>query len=78
MDDALRAERPERVLLLATYSQALSSFVAPFARYLEQHGYDVAMGASEEEGTAFDAAGAESGGVPRRDRSVHEPRTATS
>jgi glycosyltransferase involved in cell wall biosynthesis len=38
-----------RVLLLASYSQALSSFVAPFARYLEEHGYDVVMGASDEE-----------------------------
>lgn len=38
-----------RILLLATYSQALSSFVAPFARYLDAQGYDVLMGASEEE-----------------------------
>lgn len=38
-----------RVLLLATYSQALSSFVAPFARYLEALEYEVVMGASDEE-----------------------------
>jgi glycosyltransferase involved in cell wall biosynthesis len=38
-----------RVLLLTTYSQALSSFVAPFARYLEQQGYVVLLGASDEE-----------------------------
>jgi glycosyltransferase involved in cell wall biosynthesis len=37
-----------RVLLLATYSQALSSFVAPLARFLEQHGYEVTLAASDE------------------------------
>lgn len=38
-----------RVLLMATYSQALSSFVAPFARYLESRGHDVVMAATDEE-----------------------------
>lgn len=41
--------RRPRILLIATYSQALSSFVAPFARYLDEQGYDVTMSASEEE-----------------------------
>lgn len=41
--------RQPQVLLLATYSQAVSSFVAPFARYLEERGYNVVMGASDEE-----------------------------
>jgi glycosyltransferase involved in cell wall biosynthesis len=39
---------PTRVLLVATYSQALSSFVAPFARYLEERGYEVTLAASDE------------------------------
>ena len=38
-----------RILLLTTYSQALSSFVAPFARYLEEQGYVVTLGASDED-----------------------------
>jgi glycosyltransferase involved in cell wall biosynthesis len=33
---------------VATYSQALSSFVAPLARFLEQRGYDVTLAASDE------------------------------
>lgn len=37
-----------RVLLVATYSQALSAFVAALARFLEQRGYDVTMAASDE------------------------------
>jgi glycosyltransferase involved in cell wall biosynthesis len=37
-----------RVLLVATYSQALSSFIAPLARYLMDHGYRVTMAASDE------------------------------
>jgi glycosyltransferase involved in cell wall biosynthesis len=39
---------PVRVLLVATYSQALSSFVAPLARFLEQRGYRVTLAASDE------------------------------
>ena len=42
------ARRPLRILLVATYSQALSAFVAPLARYLEGHGHDVTMAASSE------------------------------
>ncbi|MEO8257189.1 MAG: glycosyltransferase family 4 protein [Acidobacteriota bacterium] len=42
------ASRRRRILLLTTYSQALSSFVAPLARYLEEQGYDVVLGASDE------------------------------
>jgi glycosyltransferase involved in cell wall biosynthesis len=45
---ARAATHRPRVLLLATYSQALSAFIAPLARYLEEHGYEVLMGASEE------------------------------
>jgi glycosyltransferase involved in cell wall biosynthesis len=37
-----------RVLLMATYSQALSSFVAPFASYLQERGHEVVMAASDE------------------------------
>jgi glycosyltransferase involved in cell wall biosynthesis len=44
-----RAPDRGRVLLLTTYSQAMSSFVAPFARYLEEQGYAVLLGASDEE-----------------------------
>jgi glycosyltransferase involved in cell wall biosynthesis len=40
--------RESRVLLVATYSQALSSFVAPFARFLMDRGYRVTMAASDE------------------------------
>src|SRR5262245_47406811 len=40
------------ILLVATYSQALSTFVAPFARYLQQRGHAVALAASDEELTA--------------------------
>jgi hypothetical protein len=41
-------QRPLRILLVATYSQALSAFVAPLARFLEQRGHDVTMAASDE------------------------------
>ena len=40
--------RPIRILLVATYSQALSAFVAPLARFLEQRGHEVTMAASDE------------------------------
>src|SRR5262249_32147724 len=36
------------ILLVATYSQALSAFVAPLARYLRERGHDVTMAASDE------------------------------
>ena len=45
--EVLSATAP-RVLLVATYSQALSSFVAPFARYLMDRGYAVTLAASDE------------------------------
>jgi glycosyltransferase involved in cell wall biosynthesis len=38
-----------RVLLIATYSQALSAFIAPFAKFLEKKGYEVTLAASDEE-----------------------------
>lgn len=39
---------PCRILLVATYAKALSSFVAPFARYLEERGHRVTLAASDE------------------------------
>ena len=37
-----------RILLIATYSQALSAFVAPLARFLDERGHRVTMAASDE------------------------------
>lgn len=48
MSDAPGRDRPLRVLLIATYSQALSAFVAPLARFLEARGHEVTMAASDE------------------------------
>lgn len=39
---------PCRILLVATYAKALSSFVAPFARFLEARGHRVTLAASDE------------------------------
>jgi len=37
-----------RILLIATYSQSLSAFVAPLARFLDERGHRVTMAASDE------------------------------